>query len=47
LLVGDYSKAQAQLGWQPSVDFTGLIQMMVDADLATLEGELVDFKQLA
>lgn len=46
LLVGDSSKAQTQLGWQPSVDFTGLIQMMVDADLASLESELVDFKEL-
>ena len=32
-LVGDSSKARAQLGWQPSVDFAGLIRMMVDADL--------------
>ena len=32
-LVGDSSKARTQLGWQPSVDFAGLIRMMVDADL--------------
>jgi len=32
-LIGDASKAKAQLGWQPSVDFKGLVTMMVDADL--------------
>jgi len=33
-LIGDASKARARLKWSPSVDFTGLVQMMVDADLA-------------
>jgi len=32
-LIGDASKAKAQLGWSPSVDFKGLVTMMVDADL--------------
>jgi GDPmannose 4,6-dehydratase len=32
-LIGDSSKARTQLGWTPSVDFAGLIKMMVDADL--------------
>jgi GDPmannose 4,6-dehydratase len=32
-LIGDSTKARTQLGWKPSVDFKGLIQMMVDADL--------------
>jgi GDPmannose 4,6-dehydratase len=32
-LVGDSSKARAQLGWQPSVDFVDLVKMMVNADL--------------
>jgi GDPmannose 4,6-dehydratase len=32
-LIGDCSKARQQLAWQPSVDFLGLIKMMVDADL--------------
>jgi GDPmannose 4,6-dehydratase len=32
-LIGDSTKARAQLGWQPSVDFAGLVKMMVDADL--------------
>jgi GDPmannose 4,6-dehydratase len=32
-LIGDSSKARAQLGWAPTVDFGGLIRLMVDADL--------------
>jgi GDPmannose 4,6-dehydratase len=33
-LIGNPAKARAQLGWAPSVDFAGLVRMMVDADLA-------------
>jgi GDPmannose 4,6-dehydratase len=33
-LIGDSTKARTQLGWQPSVDFAGLVKMMVDADRA-------------
>jgi GDPmannose 4,6-dehydratase len=36
LLVGDPSKAQRQLGWEPKVAFEDLICMMVDADLELL-----------
>ncbi len=32
-LIGDASKARNVLGWQPEVDFRGLVKMMVDADL--------------
>jgi GDPmannose 4,6-dehydratase len=32
-LIGDSSKARAELKWQPAVDFAGLVKMMVDADL--------------
>jgi GDPmannose 4,6-dehydratase len=35
-LIGDCTKAKTQLGWKPAVDFTGLIKMMVDADLERL-----------
>jgi GDPmannose 4,6-dehydratase len=35
-LLGDASKAKRVLGWTPSVDFTHLVEMMVDADLARL-----------
>jgi GDPmannose 4,6-dehydratase len=41
-LIGDPSKAKRVLGWKPEVDFTGLVRMMVDADLARLEsGQLI------
>lgn len=36
LLIGDATKAKEQLGWVPEVTFEGLIQGMVDADLADL-----------
>lgn len=32
-LVGDASKARQKLGWAPTVDFKGLVKMMVEADL--------------
>ncbi|HET9074668.1 MAG TPA: GDP-mannose 4,6-dehydratase [Solirubrobacteraceae bacterium] len=35
-LIGDSSKAKADLGWEPEVTFEQLIRMMVDADLALL-----------
>jgi GDPmannose 4,6-dehydratase len=37
LLVGDASKAQAKLRWEPSVSFEELIRLMVDADLKALQ----------
>jgi len=39
LLIGDPSKAHVKLGWKPSVSFTELIHMMVDADLAAIQEE--------
>lgn len=35
VLVGNSQKAQERLHWQPTVNFTELVNMMVDADLAT------------
>jgi GDPmannose 4,6-dehydratase len=35
-LVGDASRARAELGWQPRVSFEQLVRMMVDADLERL-----------
>ncbi len=32
-LIGDPAKARRTLGWEPTVDFTRLVTMMVDADL--------------
>jgi len=37
LLVGDASKARRELGWEPAVDFRGLVAMMVDADIRRWE----------
>ncbi|MFM7198275.1 MAG: GDP-mannose 4,6-dehydratase [Chloroflexota bacterium] len=34
LLIGDPTKAREKLGWQPEVSFEGLVNLMVDADLA-------------
>ena len=40
LLVGDASLAAHRLGWRPTVNFVDLVGMMVDADMALLEGRL-------
>jgi GDPmannose 4,6-dehydratase len=36
LLISDPRKAYTVLGWEPTVDFAGLVRMMVDADLERL-----------
>lgn len=35
-LIGDSTKARTKLNWKPAVDFKGLIEMMVDADVEQL-----------
>jgi len=35
-LIGDSTKARQKLNWKPAVDFKGLVEMMVDADLERL-----------
>ena len=40
-LLGDPAKARAKLGWTPSVDFTRLVEMMVDADVTRLSNARV------
>jgi GDPmannose 4,6-dehydratase len=35
-LIGNNAKARAKLGWESTVDFKGLVTMMVDADLERL-----------
>jgi len=35
-LVGDYSKAREQLGWEPRTSFQELVRLMVDADVELL-----------
>jgi GDPmannose 4,6-dehydratase len=38
-LVGNSEKARLELGWQPEVDFTQLVHLLVDADLERLRAE--------
>ena len=45
LLIGDPTKARARLGWEPEVSFPRLVERMVRADLARLQGAATpDFK---
>ncbi|MDA7670574.1 GDP-mannose 4,6-dehydratase [Verrucomicrobia bacterium] len=37
LLIGDFSKAKEQLGWEPKTSFADLVKLMIDADLDLLE----------
>jgi GDPmannose 4,6-dehydratase len=39
-LCGDSTKARKTLGWEPKVDFKGLMEMMVDADLERVDREI-------
>lgn len=38
LLIGDYSKAKNELGWEPKVRFAELVQIMTEADLKLEKG---------
>ncbi|MBA2517079.1 MAG: GDP-mannose 4,6-dehydratase [Solirubrobacterales bacterium] len=38
LLIGDYGKAERELGWKPKTNFEELIRLMTDADVARLAG---------
>lgn len=42
LLIGDYSKAKAQLGWEPKTRMAGLAKLMVEADMDLLQGKPYD-----
>ena len=39
LLIGDGSKAKAKLGWEPEVDFEGLVKIMVENDYNNLKNK--------
>ena len=39
-LRGDYSKAQRQLGWTPTIAFRDLVHMMVDAEMVSVAARL-------
>lgn len=36
LLIGKYDKAETALGWKPNTTFAGLVEMMVEADVAII-----------
>ena len=38
-LIGDASKARRTLGWEGRTRFASLVRIMVDADLAALQGQ--------
>ena len=40
LLIGDASKAQAKLGWQPKTSFKELVHLMVESDLELARREM-------
>jgi len=44
ILLGDYSKAKNELGWQPRVKFSDLVKLMVQADLKLAQKEALDAK---
>jgi len=39
-LQGDATKASDELGWTPTVTFAGLVEIMVDADITSLDDQL-------
>jgi GDPmannose 4,6-dehydratase len=46
-LVGDYSKANRDLGWEPRTSFEELIRLMVDADVELLKRSPADRLRMA
>jgi GDPmannose 4,6-dehydratase len=44
-LVGNPAKARARLGWEPEVDFTNLVHLLVDADLARLRAHATSMER--
>jgi GDPmannose 4,6-dehydratase len=40
LLIGDASKARAELGWEPKTTFRELVRLMVDADMEAVRPQL-------
>jgi GDPmannose 4,6-dehydratase len=44
-LVGNAAKARARLGWEPEIDFTKLVHLLVDADLARLRAHATSMER--
>ena len=45
-LIGDASKARQRLGWLPTMDFKGLVDMMVDADVERISRQMAGVRAL-
>jgi GDPmannose 4,6-dehydratase len=45
ILIGDYTKAKEKLGWVPKVKFKELVELMVNAELASLNYKVIRIKQ--
>ena len=43
LLLGDYSKAKAELHWEPKIRFKKLVKIMAEADLNRLKNNKIIF----
>ena len=43
-LLGDATKAREKLGWQPEVDFKGLVELMVEQDILEAKKDLALLK---
>ena len=46
-LVGDSTKARERFGWSPTIDFEGLVHLLVDTDLERLRARLEPAETLA
>jgi GDPmannose 4,6-dehydratase len=46
-LLGDATRARERLGWSPTIDFEGLVHLLVDADLERLRAQLEKTESLA
>jgi GDPmannose 4,6-dehydratase len=46
-LIGDPTKARERLGWSATIDFEGLVHLLVDADLERLRAQLEPAESLA
>jgi GDPmannose 4,6-dehydratase len=44
LLIGDYSKAKKQLGWEPATRMKGLAELMVDSDCQATQPQMASIR---
>ena len=44
-LLGDPTKAKTELGWEPELDFRGLVELMVESDIKLAKQEKILMQQ--